>query len=160
MIASIQILLISTLLLIVPLVKASVFPLNNGESLKGVKAFDASFIFGTEDQRLLDRFGREALTTGATNQFILGLRRDGVVVDSSAPNFLICTLSAVTSTSGDNVAYSVNVKYWDWSESGLNTLLWENGYIVAVGLSNFDINDVVQDCNDMFAGEWLKWNPK
>lgn len=133
----------------------SVFPSQNGSVLDGQTEFDAIASIGTwlnvEDDR--ERFASNLQTA-----FELGLRRDGVIVDFSAPNYLFCTISAAESYS--IVFYSYRVEYFLYNFEGVHKLLWTSGGVATVGSSNFDHESVAKDCVDTFSNEWLKQNPK
>ena len=89
----------------------------------------------------------------------LALRRDGVVVETSAPNFLICEIKAAESTSGA-VFFAYAVKYYGFNSEGLHPLLWSGGGITTIGLVNFNAELVAKACTDTFSNEWLKQNPR
>ena len=134
---------------------AQYFPDWNDSSLKVVTAFDARVSIpawlGVEADR-------ERFLQNAQAAFEVALRRDGVVVDESAQNYLICELS-VAKSSGI-VFFSRGVEYWQWSSDGLHTLTWAAGGVVTVGLSNFNARDAIRGCVDQFTNQWLKHNPK
>jgi hypothetical protein len=131
------------------------FPKDNDRSLKGVAAFDARLYtltwLGVEGDR--SRFESNALAA-----FEVALRRDGVIVDLVAPNYLICNLKFAQNQG--LVFYSYEIEYWQWSSDGLHTLTWANGGVATVGSSNFNARDVAQDCVDLFTNQWLKHNPR
>ena len=151
--------LIILILLIMPAVSsAGVFPERNAIALKGVTAFDASAYvaaaLGVEEV-----INESSFETALNDAFVLGLRRDGVEVTGSAPNYLYCTVMIGGNGPG-TIVYSVNIQFYDYDSEGLNTLLWEVNSILSVGSSNFNAKDVAQDCVDLFASDWLAQNPK
>lgn len=132
----------------------AVFPDANGAALADVAAFDAhasssAWLNMEQDRDLFDKNVQRA--------FELGLRRDGVRVEASAPNYLFCNL-AVAHASG-LIAYAWQLEYYSFELVGVHQLLWETGGIVTVGRSNFDADAAVEECIDGFANEWLRWNP-
>ena len=139
----------------VPAVSAQVFPDGNGAALAGVEAFDASVVVVT--WLSMDR-DRERFQENANASFILALRRDGVRVETSVPNYLFCSISAAEALD-TTTAYHWSVQYYDYNATGLHTLLWETGGIVTVGLDNFTPESTIEECANAFASEWLRWNP-
>lgn len=89
--------------------------------------------------------------------FELALRRDGVVVERAALNFLSCYVNA--SESNGLITYAWAVRFWDFSSEGLQTLLWEASGLVTLGRNNFTADSAAQDCADGFANAWLAQNP-
>ena len=83
--------------------------------------------------------------------FELGLRRDGAVVESFAPNYLVCVVSVVF--------YRYALHFYDFALEGIHPLLWTHGGVVSVGAGNLLVEDVAGDCVDTFANEWLRQNP-
>ena len=84
--------LIILILLIMPAVSsAGVFPDGNDIALKGVTAFDAS-AYVTAAVGVEEVINRSSFQTALNDAFVLGLRRDGVEVTGSAPNYLFCTI--------------------------------------------------------------------
>jgi hypothetical protein len=140
---------------IMPLNAQAVFPEKNGAVLAGVDAVDAYIVVATWMNVAGDR---ERFADNAQAAFRLGLRRDGVRVEVSAPNYLICELSMAQS--GGVVAYHYRLRYHTWAPSGVHALQWETGGMVTVGRSNFGHEGAAQVCVDDFSSEWLKWNPR
>ena len=93
----------------------------------------------------------------ANNAFVLGLRRDGVRVDTAAPNYLFCRLWIASRNS--IVTYVWELEYYLFNPEGLNLLLWEAGGIVTVGSTSFTPATAAEECVNAFASEWLRWNP-
>lgn len=135
---------------------AGVFPRANGEVLKGVKSFDASLRW----RHWMGMEGRDRLISHANDVFLLGLRRDGVVVESSASNYLLCNVNVANNDKAGLVTYLVEVEYFDYELEGLNTLLWKNSGMFTVGINGFSSETLANDCVDTFSNEWLKWNPR
>ena len=136
-------------------VYSQVFPAGNDRVLAGVTTFDAVLIvpLWLNVEHDIDRFKRNGQST-----FELLLRRDGVRVDSDAPNYLICEISAAQSSGV--VFYHYAVEYWEWVPRGLNTLLWDTGGVVTIGARRFSHEQAVSDCVDAFSNVWLKHNPR
>lgn len=135
---------------------AQVFPDANEESLKEVDTFDARFVVTvwmdpSEDEDRFTRNGQSSLE--------LGLRRDGVKVDSGAPNYLLCKVKIAESNSG-LIFYSWDVEYVLWNPEGLNIVAWNTGGIATIGSNNFNAEAVATDCTNGFANTWLAQNPK
>ena len=57
------------------------------------------------------------------------------------------------------VVYAWGVEYYDYNPVGLNAFLWRSGGIVTVGRNNFTPELAVEECENAFASEWLRWNP-
>ena len=134
---------------------AQIFPDANGASLAGVEEFDAAvavlvWLSMDEDE--------ETFRANANASFILALRRDGVRVESSAPNYLLCNI-AVAKVLDTTAAYYWSIQYYDYNATGLHTLLWMTGGISTVGLNNFTPESTIEGCANAFASEWLRWNP-
>ena len=134
---------------------AQIFPDANGASLAGVEEFDAAvavraWLSMDEDEETFQR--------SANASFILALRRDGVRVESSSPNYLLCSIG-VAEVVDAMAAYYWTVQYYDYNATGLHTLLWSIGGIVTVGLNNFTPESTIEYCANAFASEWLRWNP-
>lgn len=133
----------------------AVFPDANGQTLKGVLAVDAHALPVTWLNVELDRSTFEGNVQAA---FELGLRRDGVRVESAAPNYLLCELSVAQNRG--LIAYSWQLSYYGFASKGVHPLLWEASGIVTVGVDNFDGDAATEECVDRFAREWLRWNPR
>ena len=134
---------------------AQIFPDENGASLAGVEEFDAlvlvpAWLSMDEDE--------ETFRANANASFILALRRDRVRVESSSPNYLLCSI-AVAEVRDTTAAYHWSIEYYDYNATGLHTLLWTRGGIVTVGLDNFTPESTIERCANAFASEWLRWNP-
>ena len=132
------------------------FPESNGISLKGLTSVDAMFTVAawlnvTTEEAGFQQLGQTSLE--------LALRRDGVVVETSAPNYLFCTVQAAESTSG-LVFFTYTVEYYGFNSEGLHPLLWQKGGISTIGLTNFNAEIVAKNCADIFLNEWLKQNPR
>ena len=147
------------ILLAIPVVSsAGVFPASNGIALKGVTEFDAS-------ARVMATVGvgevidRSSFQTTLNDAFVLGLRRDGVGVSPTAPNYLECNVQIGGNGPG-TIVYSYLVQFYDYDIEGLNTLLWSHGGMSTVGSNNLTAKDVAQACVDVFASAWLEQNPK
>lgn len=133
----------------------AVFPDENGNALAGVTTVDA--IAMTVTWLGVDG-DREVFNRNLQSALELGLRRDGVRVEGSAPNYLFCSLSVAQS--GGLVAYSWRLTFYDYQAEGVHRLLWTAGGIVTVGGSNFNADEAAEECIDRFANEWLRWNPR
>ena len=137
----------------VPL-KAQTFPDGNGAALAGVDEVDARFLLeawlnGDRDQDLFQENSERA--------FVLALRRDGVGVEVSAPNYLYCLVSVASAPAG--TVFVLTVEFYDFNPDGVHTLLWRNGTIRTLGSDDpFTPELVAGECADTFASEWLRWN--
>ena len=100
---------------------------------------------------------RDLFQSNAQSAFELGLRRDGVIVDPSAPNYLFCEIKSAQS--GEIVVNGFSVQYCTFESSGVHVLTWNAGGLATRGSSHFTAEQVPGDCVDYFANEWLKWNP-
>ena len=143
---------------------SSVFPINNRAALKGVKEFDYQTIIGryddfnTDDEYKLPN--REIFETTLKDKILLGLRRDGVTVTITAPNYLMCVVSV--SLANSRVIYTIEINYYEYNseENDVHKLLWTTGSLYTVGLSNFTAEGVANACVDDFSSAWLAENPK
>ena len=150
----------STLVVIagsVPVASAqSFFPNTNGVALADVDEFDARVFALT----WLSMDGdREQFEENVQAAFVLALRRDGVRVESSAPNYLDCDLKMAGVRDSLQVVYSWSVDFYEFTVDGLHALLWTTGGIVTVGRNNVTPESAVEGCANAFASEWLRWNP-
>ena len=143
---------------------AATYPMFNEKALEGVKTFDARYrtnIWMNEDRFSdltlpdLNRFEENA-----NNAFILGLRRDGVTVDETSRDVLDCDISA--SISNRIVTFVIELNYFKFSfeAESVHTLLWGTNAMANVGIDNFTSEIIAKQCQDLFAAQWLKWNPK
>ena len=152
--AQLLILVLALIMLPAESTAQAVLPTLNGQALEGVRSFDTHVRIATW---LVEDEDRDRLRDNATSTFELALRRDGVVVDREAPNYLICEIWAAQS--GGTMVYTYIVNYYTYALSGVHRLEWRGGGIVTVGRRNFSTREVGQDCADTFANEWLRWNP-
>ena len=145
-------------------VSAGTFPMFNDEVLEGVKTFDAALriaVWMADDPFSDDSLPeQESFRTQANDAFVLGLRRDGVTVDETSLNTLYCDIHA--SLAAGYVTFTVTLDYWFWdtADDGVHKLLWEDRTVSGVGFNKFTPKSVAESCEDLFAQEWLKWNPK
>lgn len=136
---------------------AQTFPSLNGAALKGVASVDAKFwilaplSIPSDDVERMESNGQEA--------FELALRRDGLVVEVAAPNYLVCTIMPARMTTQGYV-YSFEVAYYafDFTEP-VHHLLWRAFGLVTGPPSVFTAEELAADCVDPFVNEWLKQNP-
>jgi len=133
----------------------AIFPEQNGASLAGVKEFDARFVITVWLNMEQNQSNFQRNTESA---FQLGLRRDGVVVDQVAPNYLLCVTNFVFNT--EIIFFSIDVKYYTYITDGVHYLNWETSLAGSVGSSNFNSDMIAKECVDLFSEEWLKWNPR
>ena len=138
-----------------PCLAKGVFPENNGKALVGVKAFNAIVTISTWNEETGDR---SRMLKNVQAAFELSLRRDGIIVDTNAQNYLFCRLSFAEAFS--LVAYSYTVEYYTIASAGVHRLQWMRHGIVTVGRNNLLEEDVAKDCTKLVANEWLKQNPK
>lgn len=138
-----------------PCLAKGVFPEDNGKSLIGVKSFNAFVTISTWDEKIGDR---SQMLKNVQAAFELSLRRDGIIVDTNAQNYLFCGLSFAEASS--LVAYSYTVEYYTIASAGVHRLQWMRHGIVTVGRQNLVEEDVAKDCANLVANEWLKQNPK
>ena len=97
---------------------AAVFPEMNERALQGVKKFDAIALISTWLKMDGDR---ERTQSNIQSSLELRLRRDGIAVEQSAPNYLIC--EAHFATASRIVVYSWSVEYFDFNTTGVHQLL-------------------------------------
>ncbi len=134
---------------------SGVLPESNGRALTGVRSVDALFVATTWMSMTRNE---DATVQRAQAAFELALRRDGLVVDGSAPNYLFCSVSFAQ---GDGlIFYAWDVQYYAFAFEGVHQLLWEKGGVAVVGSNRFDPESPAKSCSDAFANEWLRWNPR
>ena len=143
---------------------AANYPLFNEQALEGVKTFDARLriLAWVAEDELGDKTlpSLESFQERANDDFVLGLRRDGVTVDAASINVLFCDVTAAIAVS--TVVFNVTLNFYEYKapEETLHTLLWETGTLGRAGINNFIPEIVAETCQDLFAKTWLKWNPK
>ena len=147
--------LIIMLIIISPHLYAGTFPEDNVSSLKGVDTFDAKVLISTFFRLEEDRAN---FRENSQTQFELSLRRDGIIVDTAATNYLFCRLNVAQID--QSIVYTWGIEYWKWVSEGLNTLLYQNGGIVTLGKGVFSPKAAIEECADSFANSWLTQNPK
>lgn len=130
------------------------FPETNGAALRGVTSFDAQFIADTWLNVEADEERFEARGEAA---FERGIRGVGVDVDTAAPNYLFCVISATQR--GDIVFYNYSVDYHLYREEGIQPLEWTGGGIVSIGVDGFTADEAASDCVEAFATVWRENNP-
>ena len=89
--------------------------------------------------------------------FTLGLRRAGVKVDVTPPNFLSCDINVLYDDG--LVAYALGVEYMELV-GGRLVITWRRSWIGTVGERNLDGADYAQNCVEEFESDWLQANPR
>ena len=136
----------------------AVFPESNANVLAGVEAVDAIVSINMWIDMPEDR---EAFQSQMQRVFELGLRRDGVEVRTSAPNYLVCMFSYRRERPDRGiVAYSFELDYFKFKTEGVHELLWRVAGLGTIGVDNLDASEDANTCVDFFAREWLRWNPR
>src|SRR5690554_4650337 len=125
---------------------AQYFPQSNDTALRGIRTFDANIVIPGWLAVMRDE---DQFRTDAQSAFVTGLRREGISVDPSAPNYLLCVLTAAQVD--DQIFFTRDVQYWEWSSNGLNRLIWEAGGVVTRTFHNFDHEEVARGCVDQFT---------
>lgn len=134
---------------------AQLFPETNSGALRGVTAFDAQFITDVwlEVQADAERFQARGQTA-----FERGVRSTGPEVNTTAPNYLFCVISAAQR--GDIVFYNYDVDYHLYREGdGIQPLEWTSGGIASIGTEGFTAEEAANDCVETFARVWREQNP-
>lgn len=134
------------------------FPEDNGSVLRGVRAVDGQVVIAMWPEGIVT--SEASFREASQRVFELGLRRAGLRVEASTPNYLICEVSAIKLGELRNVAYMWRVKYFTTEPMGPHRLMWELWGIGYREISDFKGEWLGQECVDTFEGEWLKWNPK
>jgi len=160
-----KIMIIGLFSLLTGTVGAATFPLFNEQALEGVKTFDASLrtlIWVPEDELGdITLPSEESFKQRANDDFILGLRRDGVTVNVASMNMLFCDVNAAIAES--TVVYTVTLNFYDYQfadSEPVHHLLWQDLTLVRAGINKFTPDGVAKVCQDLFAKTWLKWNHK
>ena len=129
------------------------FPNANGQALAGVSSFNASVLISWLNG---DR-ERDLFLENVQSAFELSLRRDGIRVEGSAPNFLFCNIYAADT--GGAVAWTTLVQFFSFEPAGLHRLMWQGGRLSTAERNSFTPDAVATGCGEIIADEWLKQNP-
>lgn len=76
-------------------------------------------------------------------QFERSLLEEGIRRRPANRNYLVCAVHATRS--GDEVAYSTTVEYWELESTTVNSLLWQHGGINTVAANGFNERLVARD---------------
>lgn len=97
-----------------------------------------------------------ALALATLRQFERSLLEEGIRRRPANRNYLVCAVHATRS--GDEVAYSTTVEYWELESTKVNSLLWQHGGINTVAANGFNEQLVAGECVTRFMAEWSRWN--
>ncbi len=144
----------ATLLLVSTPLHAQVFPRGNGIAFTGKTQFDMYVQIGDwkDMPQDLDSF---RLTT--LQQFEQTLLNEGIRRRSANRNYLVCAVQATRS--GNAIAYTTSVEYWELENTKVNSLLWQHSSINTIASNRFNEQLVVGECSTRILAEWSRWNP-
>lgn len=145
---------LATLLLLSSAAQAQVFPRGNGLALTGKNQFD--LYVQVNDWRDIPH-ETDSFRLATLRQFEQTLQDEGIRRRPANRNYLVCAVQA--SRSGDQIAYSTSVEYWELESTKVNSLQWQQSGINVVAAARFDEQLVASECATRFLAEWSRWNP-
>lgn len=144
--------LVTMLFLATPL-QAQVFPRGNGIALTDKTQFDL-YVQVNDWREIPQEIDSFRLTT--LRQFEQTLQDAGIRRRPANRNYLVCAVHATRS--GDEIAYSTAVEYWELGSTNVNSLLWQHSGINTVAAGRFNEQLVASECASRFLAEWSRWN--
>lgn len=134
--------------------QAQVFPRGNGIALTGKNQFD--LYVQVNDWRDMQQ-DMDSFRLATLRQFEQTLQDEGIRRRPANRNYLVCAVQATRS--GNQVAYSTTVEYWELESTKVNSLQWQQGGINTVVTNRFNEELVASECATRFLAEWVRWNP-
>lgn len=144
---------LATLLILASPLQAQVFPRGNGIALTDKTQFD--LYVQVNDWRDMPQ-DVDSFRLATLRQFEQSLLEEGIRRRPANRNYLVCAVHATRS--GDEVAYSTTVEYWELESTKVNSLLWQHGGINTVAANGFNEQLVAGECASRFLEEWSRWN--
>ena len=144
---------LATLLILASPLQAQVFPRGNGIALTGKTQFD--LYVQMNDWRDMPQ-DVDSFRLATLRQFEQSLLEEGIRRRPANRNYLVCAVHATLS--GDEVAYSTTVEYWELESTKVNSLQWLHGGINTVAANRFNEQLVAGECTTRFLAEWSRWN--
>jgi hypothetical protein len=133
---------------------AQVFPRGNGIALSGKTQFDLYVQVSDWNNMTQDIDGFRLATL---RQFEQTLQDEGIRRRPANRNLLVCAVQATRS--GNQVAYSVSVEYWELESTKVNSLQWQQSSINTIASNRFNEQLVAGECGSRLLAEWSRWNP-
>ena len=144
---------LATWLVLAAPLQAQVFPRGNGIALTGKTQFD--LYVQMNDWRDMPQ-DVDSFRLATLRQFEQSLLEEGIRRRPANRNYLVCAVHATRS--GDEVAYSTTVEYWELESTKVNSLQWLHGGINTVAANGFNEQLVAWECASRFLEEWSRWN--
>ena len=133
--------------------QAQVFPRGNGISLTDKTQFD--LYVQVNDWRDMPQ-EIDSFRLATLRQFEQTLQDEGIRRRPANRNYLVCAVQATRS--GNKVAYSTTVEYWELESTKVNSLQWQHSGINTVAADGFNAQLVAGECATRFLAEWSRWN--
>jgi hypothetical protein len=133
---------------------AQVFPRGNGIALSGKTQFDLYVQVSDWNDMPQDI---DSFRLATLRQFEQTLQNEGIRRRPANRNLLVCAVQAARSA--NQVAYNVNVEYWELESTKVNSLQWQQSSINTVASNRFNEQLVAGECASRFLAEWSRWNP-
>lgn len=123
--------------------------------LRGVTAVDAQVAISWVDAITKDGGPTETQYEEAfLNQFKAGLRRGGLTISETAPNYLFCSIALLYEDDG-LVSAAQSVEYHEMMGPDQQwAITWTKMQVFTVGLQNFGGQDDAQWCASEFLEDW------
>ena len=144
---------LAALLILGSPLQAQVFPRGNGIALTDKNQFDLYVQMNDWRDMAQDV---DSFRLATLRQFEERLQAEGIRRRPAHRNFLVCAVQATTS--GNQVAYSTTVEYWELESTKVNSLQWQQSGINTVAASRFNEELVAGECATRFLAEWSRWN--
>lgn len=144
---------LAALLILASPLQAQVFPRGNGIALTDKNQFDLYVQMNDWRDMAQDV---DSFRLATLRQFEERLQAEGIRRRPAHRNFLVCAVQATTS--GNQVAYSTTVEYWELESTKVNSLQWQQSGINTVAASRFNEELVAGECATRFLAEWSRWN--
>lgn len=144
---------LATLLILASPLQAQVFPRGNGIALTGKTQFD--MYVQVNDWRDMPQ-DVDSFRLATLRQFEQSLQEEGIRRRPANRSYLVCAVHATRS--GDQIAYSTAVEYWELESTKVNSLQWLQGSINTVAANRFNEQLVAGECSTRFLAEWSRWN--
>lgn len=144
---------LATMLFLATPLQAQVFPRGNGIALTDETQFD--LYVQVNDWRDMPQ-DVDSFRLATLRQFEQSLLKEGIRRRPANRNYLVCAVQATLS--GDEIAYSTTVEYWELESTKVNSLQWQHSSINTVAVDGFNEQLVADECASRFLAEWSRWN--
>lgn len=142
---------LATLLILAAPLQAQVFPRGNGIALTGKTQFD--LYVQVNDWRDMPQ-DVDSFRLATLRQFEQSLQELGIRRRPANRSYLVCAVHATRS--GDQIAYSTAVEYWELESIKVNSLQWQHSGINTVVANGFKEQLVAGECVTRFMAEWSR----